>query len=258
MTNLLFYDKPVALDKTAHQNLRVNSASDRFGFARKTNSVVLAGIEFSEVAKEYPIVFAKSGNAIVSLALLGLRHGENLFVDAAGHWSGRYIPGFVRRYPFVLAETGEGGQRAVCIDEGYPGFDQTEGEPLFIAGEPAPVLTQAMNFLEDYQVQYERTQTFIQKLQANELLKPLNAKIDLVSGQQFNLNGLLVVDEKKLMALEDSKALGLLRSGELAWVYCHLMSLGCMTAMIDRMASVINAAAPPAAAQSATHTTMEK
>jgi hypothetical protein len=112
--------------------------------------------------------------------------------------------------------------------------------------------------LEDYQEQYERTETFIQNLQANELLKPLNAKIDLVSGQQFNLNGLLVVDEKKLMALEDSKALGLLRSGELAWVYCHLMSLGCMTAMIDRMASVINAAAPPAAAQSATHTTMEK
>ena len=35
MTNLLFYDKPVALDKTAHQNLRVNSASEfyeAFGF----------------------------------------------------------------------------------------------------------------------------------------------------------------------------------------------------------------------------------
>ncbi|MDA9316175.1 SapC family protein [Pseudomonadales bacterium] len=240
MPSLLFYDNPVALNKAAHKDLRMNSAVNSFGFARKTNSVVLAGVEFSEAAKEYPIVFAKSDNQIVSVALLGLRDEENLFVDADGHWNARYIPGFVRRYPFVLAETGESGQRAVCIDKGYPGFDQLEGEPLFVAGEPAPVLAQAMKFLEEYQVQYERTETFIQHLQANDLLKPLNAKIDLVSGQQFNLNGLLVVDEKKLLALEDSKALELLRSGELAWVYCHLMSLGCMTAMIDRVASVIN------------------
>jgi len=254
MTNLLFYDKPVALNKIAHKDLRINSAADSFGFARKTNSVILAGVEFSEAAKEYPIVFAQANDHIVPVALLGLRNEENLYVNADGHWDARYIPAFVRRYPFVLAETGDTGQRAVCIDEGYPGFDLRQGEPLFDAGEPTPVLTQAMNFLEEYQRQYLRTETFIQRLQGNDLLKALNAKVDLVSGEQFNLSGLLVVDEKKLLELIDTKALELFRSGELAWIYCHLMSLGCMTAMIDRVAKVVNGEALAGSAPAATDT----
>ena len=51
MPSLLFYDNPVALNKAAHKDLRMNSALNGFGFARKTNSVVLAGVEFSEAAK---------------------------------------------------------------------------------------------------------------------------------------------------------------------------------------------------------------
>ena len=36
----------------------------------------------------------------------------------------------LRRYPFVFAETGP-EQLTVCIDEGFPGFNGTEGETLF-------------------------------------------------------------------------------------------------------------------------------
>lgn len=236
MANLLFYKKPVPLNKNDHQSKKISSAGRNFEFASKTNSVILAGVEFSEASKEYPIVFAQAGENVIPVALLGLRNEENLFVDEEGSWDARYIPAFVRRYPFVLAETGEPGQRVVCIDESFEGFSDDEGEALFDGEETTPVLQQAMDFLEEYQKQYVRTETFVKRLRDNDLLMSLNARVDMVDGQQFGLTGLLAIDERKLLQLPDDRALELFRSGELSWIYCHLMSLGCMGRMIDRIA----------------------
>ena len=244
MASLLFYDKPVALNKSAHKDLKIKASDADFAFAKDTNSVILAGVEFTEAAKEYPIVFAQAGESLVPVALVGLRNEENLFVDGKGKWDARYIPAFVRRYPFVLAETAEEGQRMVCIDEGFSGFNDKEGEALFENDAPTPVLQQAIDFLEEYQRQYLRTERFISRLKELDLLMSLNAKIDMADGQQFALTGLMAVDEKKLLDLDDAKALEFFKSGELAWVYCHLMSLGNMARMIDRIA---NASAEPSA-----------
>lgn len=236
MANLLFYQKPVPLNKTDHKNKKINPAGRTFSFAAGTNSVIIAGVEFSEVAKEYPIVFAQAGESVVPVALLGLRNEENLYVNDQGNWDARYVPAFVRRYPFVLAETGQDGQRVVCIDEAYEGFNDTEGEALFDGEETTPILKQAIDFLEEYQKQYQRTEAFVQRLKENDLLMELNAKVDMVDGQQFGLSGLLAVDERKLLQMADDKALQFFRSGELSWVYCHLMSLGNMGGMVDRIA----------------------
>ncbi|MFT7245916.1 MAG: hypothetical protein ACI82A_003287 [Candidatus Azotimanducaceae bacterium] len=249
MTSLLFYDKPVALNKSAHKDLKIKASAADFSFATETNSVILAGVEFTEAAKEYPIVFAQAGDSMVPVALLGLRNAENLFVDAKGQWDAKYIPAFVRRYPFVLAETAEEGQRMVCIDEGFSGFGDKEGEALFENDAPTPVLQQAIDFLEEYQRQYIRTERFIKRLKELDLLMALNAKVDMADGQTFALTGLMVVDEKKLLDLEDAKALDFFKSGELAWVYCHLMSLGNMARMIDRIAAASGASAPAPAAK---------
>ena len=72
--------------------------------------------------------------------MLGLRNPENLKVDEAGRWDAYYVPAFVRRYPYVLAETGENNQRVICIDESYEGFNGEEGEPLFHGDEASPLL----------------------------------------------------------------------------------------------------------------------
>lgn len=237
MADLIFYEKPVPLNKNEHQNKKIRQAADSFAFAGKTNSVILAGVEFSEAAKEYPIVFAQAGDAVIPVAMLGLRNEENLYVDADGKWDARYIPAFVRRYPFVLAETGDAGHRVVCIDEAYEGLNDDEGETLFDGDEPSQLLNQAMEFLTEYQKQYIRTEAFVQRLRDNDLLMSLNAKVDMTNGQQFGMTGLLAVDERKLLQLSDEKALELFRSGELSWIYCHLSSLGSMARMIDRIAA---------------------
>ena len=241
MANLLFYENPVALNKVDHKDLKIKPIVNNFKFAANTNSVILAGVEFSEAAKEYPIVFTKAGDVVVPVALLGLRNEENLFVAEDGTWDGSYVPAFIRRYPFVLAETEESDQRVVCIDQGFYGFSKDEGEPLFENDEPTKLLQQALDFLDEYQKQYQRTERFLKRLQDLDLLKSLDAKIDMADGAQFSLTGLLAVDEQKLLALSDEDALELFRSGELVWIYCHLMSLSAMGGMVKRIALLTEA-----------------
>ncbi len=56
-------------------------------------------------------------------------------------------------------------------------------------------------------------------------------------GRSINLNGLFVVNEEKLRALDEKVTHEFLREGVLGWVYAHLLSL----ANIDRLAQRLDA-----------------
>jgi hypothetical protein len=53
------------------------------------------------------------------------------------------------------------------------------------------------------------------------------------SGEQFSLGGLRIIDEKKLLELDDKHVLEFFRSGQLAWIYFHLASLANMGRLVD-------------------------
>ncbi|MBF0109704.1 MAG: SapC family protein [Magnetococcales bacterium] len=237
MAQLLFYERPVPLNKDRHRTLAIRPADNLYGFSRVTNSVMLAGVEFVHAAKEYCIVFTRAGDLVIPVALLGLRNDENLYVDGENRWDAHYVPAFIRRYPFILAGSGtDDGQKTVCIDETFAGFDQKEGRRLFDdAGEPTDFLNSAIKFLQDYQGQYRRTEVFVNRLRDLDLFTDLNAQAQLPGGQKLHMGGLLGVDENKLLQLEKNKALELFRSGELSWVYAHLLSMGNMQRLGERL-----------------------
>jgi hypothetical protein len=220
MAAVMFYEKPVLLNRETHKNSKI-APSSSFAFASKANSLYLAGVEFIEACKEYPIVFTQVGSdKIVPVAMLGLRESENLFINAEGQWSAGYIPAFVRRYPFVLAEL-EGQQMGVCIDEAYAGLNDKNGEALFDdKGNNTQFLQNALDFLNRYQVEYMRTDRFCQRLK----------------------------DAGLLMEMGDKEALEIFRSGELSWVYAHLVSLSNMNRLVDKLAGVKREAPAAAAA----------
>jgi hypothetical protein len=236
MSTAVFHAKPVLLDRDKHRISRVASIQG-FGFARRSNSIYLAGVEFAEACKEYAIVFTRAPNRkILPVAVFGLRSGENLFVDDQDRWAGTYVPAFVRCYPFVLAEL-PGQGMGVCIDEAFPGLNEKEGQPLFDAqGSNTPFLQNALDFLTRYQQEYRRTEVFCEHLEQAGLFKQMDAKAELVDGRSFTVSGMLVVDEQKLMALPDAAVLSLFRSGELHLVSMHLVSLSNMKRLVDRMA----------------------
>ena len=241
MTTLLIYQNAVTLDRERHRHLRL-MAQDTNSFAAAVHAVPLVAVEFAEVAREYPIVFARGAaiddkpGELLCYALTGLQEGQNLFLDAAGQWAAQYVPAFIRRYPFVFAETGV-DELSVCIDESYAGFNDVDGEALFDeAGEPAPLLKNALDLLTDYQREVQLTIAFLHKLDAADLLMQSELRADFPDGRNALVQGLLVVDEAKLKQLPAATLQEWLVSGELGLLYAHLLSLGNVKQLVQRMA----------------------
>jgi hypothetical protein len=233
MSEALFYKRVVPLNDKTHAGLRVRGATSH-AYAAAINSVPLLGSEFFECAQEYPIIFTRTAAGLAPIALLGLRESENLFVDAMGKWSARYIPAFVRRYPFVPGN-GTGGEVLVCIDEASPCFDPMEGEALFVDGKPTAQLEHAMQFLNEFHQAALATEQFVQRLDQLGLLRQADSVAQLNDGSQFRLNGLHVVDETRLRALPSETIQELFASGALKMIYAHLLSLGNLAALVDRL-----------------------
>jgi hypothetical protein len=240
VAEVLFYEHPVPLNRVEHKDLRMKAVPN-VKFAMNAHSVPLTGVEFGIAARDLLIVFAGTSVADAGpVALLGLRQNENLYVDADGQWSpDTYVPAFVRRYPFVLAEKPagqEGGDFAVFLDQGFEGFNAADGERLFNEdGSDTELLKNAVGFLGEFQQNIDRTRTFMQYLVKHDLLEARNVQLhkgEPDSGHGITLNGLFMVNEEKLRALDEKVAHEMLREGVMAWIYAHLLSLS----NIDRLA----------------------
>ena len=82
-----------------------------------------------------------------------------------------------------------------------------------------------MKFLQEYQAHLQRTRAFSAKLGELELLVPRTIQVQPANGKPFALDGFFVVDEKRVQALKGKPLQELLKSGDLGWIYVHLMSL---------------------------------
>ncbi|AWK84925.1 hypothetical protein DEW08_00890 [Azospirillum thermophilum] len=76
-----------------------------------------------------------------------------------------------------------------------------------------------------------RTQEFARQLADLNLLKSWAIQTNGVDGQPQILDGLSIVDARKLAQLPDEAVLSLFRSGALAWIHAHLLSLGTVPAL---------------------------
>lgn len=239
MSQFAFYRKVVALNSDMHRNLKFAANEVNFSFARDTTAVLLAGVEFAEAAREYPIVFIRGQDKQMRpVALLGIRNGENLFVDEKGNWDARYIPAFVRRYPFVMADGGANGQLVVCIDESCSALNSEQGDLLINAeGQMESRMKEVMQFLENFQREFSRTELITKQLDELGLFIQQGARFDTESGETFQLNDFYVIDEAKFGQIADDKLPSLFKSGALGLGYLHLASLGNMRKLLDRIAA---------------------
>jgi hypothetical protein len=239
VAEVLFYERPVPLNRTSHKDLRIKPIPN-LKFAGSVHSVPLTGVEFPAAARDLPILFGGlTAQDAGPMALLGLRENENLYIDADGRWEANtYIPAFVRRYPFILAEKPEGAEGddfTVFLDEAYDGFGTTEGDRLFKDdGTESEMLSNAVRFLGEFQQHVTRTQWFMEQLRKHDLLVPRNIRLEK-DGKTINLNGLFVIDEDKLRQLDEKTSHEFLREGVFGWIYAHLLSLSNIDRVSQRL-----------------------
>ncbi|MDB5804277.1 MAG: SapC-related protein [Betaproteobacteria bacterium] len=237
MSSSVFYERAVALNRENHQKLKIEIEPDHYKFAAKTNALPVASTEFTDVARDYPIVFVgEAPGSFHVAALLGLRDNENLFVDDKGVWqAGTYIPAFARRYPFILAGAQEKDRFLVCVDETYAGMNTEKGTALFNDdGKESEYLERVLTFLRAYHAEMQRTAEFANRMAELGLLESKVIAIEK-NGQKQVLRGLWMIDEAKLAALDDARVLEFFRAGYLRWIEAHRMSMANVARVAQRL-----------------------
>ncbi|WP_062268090.1 SapC family protein [Endozoicomonas arenosclerae] len=230
MAELLFYSEPTLLNREVHKTLRF-SASPDYSFTKEVNSVPLAGIEFFEASRDMPVLFGKDEEGgYFPLVMLSLMDGGHKQLDESGEWGDSYVPAFIRRYPFALTDDG-----TVCFDQKAGQLQSEEGDLLFNdEGEGTKVLDNIVQFLSSFEGQYKETRRYCDQCKEFDLFVPFNLKVMAGGEKPLKLDGLYVIDEKKLNEIPESAVSSWFKSGWLAWTYAHLHSVGALSRLVKK------------------------
>jgi|ERR1051325_8356438 hypothetical protein len=244
---LLIYQSAVPVNSARHAQTSIEPIAG-YGFSAGINAVPLMAVEFIRAATEYAIVFTTAGEEVAPAVVLGIKGDQNLYLSGDSTWKAKYIPAFIRRYPFVFSTTADSKTLTLCIDESYPGLNtEGRGQRLFADDKkPAPYVEAVLKFLQEYQAQYERTRLFCKRVKELGLLEPMQAEVVTPKGGKMTLAGFLGVNRNKLRNLGGDDLAKLAKTDELELLYLHLYSLRNFDDVKDRLFGTLTEGAPAA------------
>jgi len=221
-----FFSQIVVLNRNDHRAMKVKLPGKDYRFSATSMTVPVVLSEFFDLAVDFPILLASDGKGqLTPMALLGLKAGQNVFVDAAGQWTAAYLPAAVRAYPFgiVESETEKGLWFSVlektCLDE-------TDGVALFDdTGESGPELQRANSLSMAFETDRAKTAALVAHLQELKLIKETTLQLVPESAEPISINGCHVIDEAAFGALSGKAIQSLHTKGHLGACYAMLLSL---------------------------------
>jgi hypothetical protein len=231
------YRNPVMLDARAHRDLKVARTTDDWSVALGVNAIALAALEFADAAVDFPIVFVKipdeqGETQLVPVAVFGLTAGENLYVQGST-WRARYVPAMLRMYPFGVAGI-EDERVLIAIDEEWPGWSRTEGEPVFdAAGQPSARTRELIDEIGKIAGELQRGPALGKLLADAGLLMDTRFEATTPDGEKIKVDGFYSVDTDKLAELDDAKALEFFPNGAMALIHAHQISMRNMSRLVQ-------------------------
>ncbi|MBU2710574.1 SapC family protein [Zooshikella harenae] len=236
-TNNAFYKHIVPLSMEDHAECKILENAN-YKFAADTSAVYLTSTEFSQASKVFPIVFVEQDDQIQPAAVLGLEKHHNVFVTDRGSWTAKYIPAYIRRYPFILAEVQQPEQDwIVCIDDQSAVLNKEQGVDLFHSGSVSEYTKSKINFLKTFQQASEDTNTFCKHIKALNLLEPMNAQIKMNKGDDLSVTGFMVISKAQLQKLTEKQLKELITNDYMMLLYEHLSSLTNFSVLVDKIAA---------------------
>jgi hypothetical protein len=224
----------VILTAEDHRDLRIRTErTPALGDAVMTCITVPS--EFRRVQTHYPILFQldQTRDSFTALAMFGFELGENLFLTYAG-WDARYRPLAIDSQPFLVGR-GVGDVRQVHIDMASPRIGTSEGTRVFDdTGRPTPYLERIADQLRALDTDYVASADFFAALRRYDLLEPLTLDVTLDDGSKNRLVGYHVIDEDRLVALDDAAVADLHGAGHLMPIFMALASLGNIGDLVAR------------------------
>lgn len=250
---VLFYKEPQPLAAEQHAALGVKKIEQPFGFLREAHAVPVTVSEFGTTAVSFPIIFV--GEDLTPVAVMGVRQGQNLFVDDEGQVDPDiYVPAFVRRYPFVFAADEGTDRLLLCVDRQAPMVTNQPEVPFFENGQPSKFTNDAIEFCKEFERQRRATVDFVNILKQHNLFEAKTVTFQPRDGQgnevgeQQKIADYHAVSEEKLASLTDEQFVELRNTGALGACYAHMVSLMNWTNIIQRAVRMSQEQPQPAGA----------
>lgn len=227
----VFYRAVEPIQVNVHGDMKVRSVVD-MGEIAKTHAVPVTTDEFPSIQRHYPIVFS-IGEKPVPIALMGLNENVNVFLKDDGHPidPSKYIPAYIRRYPFLLARLRpDSDEMSLCFDPTAGSVGNFEdGQALFENGEPTEATKSILEFCEQFEAAGQRTSAFVDELVRSGLLMDGEVAIHPTGSEQpFIYRGFKMIDEEKFRELRGDELRKMNQNGMLTLIYAHIFSLGQM------------------------------
>ena len=223
------------LNHSSHRNVKINTTRDVSDIKNQSILPIVLG-EFSHAATEFPIIFIKStqGDDLQTVALMGIESKENLFVTGST-WEGTYMPARYTHRPFGLVPNPQDKTSyGIAIDVESPLVSEEQGVPLFDdEGKETDFLSKQKEAMSQYLRQEQLTKAFAKELSDKGLLVQRQINVKVVE-KQYDIDGVYMIDEKKINDLSDDDFLDLRKRGMLAGIYTHLVSMRQMNNLIKR------------------------
>lgn len=231
------YKNVEAINSITHLKSGIKEINS-FSYAKELIHAPITIAEFYESCKDYPIVFAKDANESWSaLALIGYKEKINLFIDSKGVWEkNRYIPAFIRRYPFIFVAQQGSEELTLAFDLTCKEENCQNKERAFFDedAKATPFLQGIMSFLTQFQNDAKATAEFIKQLDDWGLIEARMANIITPSNETFTLNGFYVINEEKLRHLSKKKKEEIYTKNAIPLITAHLISLSNIQRMGNR------------------------
>ena len=214
---------PVQLDNNTHRDLRIVTTRGA-DWGDDLMATPVFPNEFRDVQAHYPIVFqqADNGPGMQPVALLGLRTGENLFLEPHG-WDASYIPLALERGPFMIGRAGN--DMTIHVDLDSPRIGRGEGEAVFMPHGAATEYLERMNsVLAAIHQGVEATAPFVATLLRHELIESFALDIEAADGSQNRLAGFHTINEERLARLDAGAVAELHAQGWLVAIFMVVAS----------------------------------
>jgi len=216
----------VLLDPAKHQDIKIKAHSD-FAFSKHQHQVSLVVHEFGAAASSFPVVYMKEPQQgqFRAVALLSFIAGENHFYSD-NDWQAVHLPSAFLRTPFELGpDPNQEKTLTLYINDQSDYVNDSEGEALYLDGEPSQFLQQVQSKMAEYYQQEQLTYQFTQQLLKNKLLKEIELLIEFVDGKKTGIKGIYTIDEEVLRQLDDATILQLNRDNYLLPIHAISSSL---------------------------------
>lgn len=229
------------LNKETHAKTKIKPI-DNVADLKSQHALGVVAQEFALAGAHYPIAFAKEQDkeSYFPVAVMGLEQSVNLFVTDDGKWEGLYMPARYTHKPLTVIPNQEDPNLfGIAIDVDADIVGEEEGDLLFNEdGTESQYLADRKKALMAFVENEQMTKAFLDTLAELDLLEAQNIGVK-VKDREYNLNGLFLVNEKKLNELSDEEYLKLRKRGYLGPIYAHLGSMHHISNLAQRQGAKI-------------------